>query len=241
MPEQPRNLNNQNKSTNNFPIVISLGLALLMLGLSWRIFTIITIASGVTWFVKRYQEKQKQQKDYLKNIFYQLIQENNGYITALDLAINSQLSGKIVQEFLDQQVKEFGAELEVTQEGGLLYYFPTAVSLVERITDKTLENNNQLISKVSNSEAQLSNISELNYPLEDIDISENSQLQSATKIVSPLTQKELAIRLNVHASTISKRKTKPDFGEWSSQKDPESIAWKYFKEQAQFLPIIPRF
>ncbi|GGA08337.1 hypothetical protein [Okeania sp. KiyG1] len=62
MPEQPRNLNNNNKSTNNFPIVISLGLALLMLGLSWRIFTVITIASGVTWLVKRYQEKQKQQK-----------------------------------------------------------------------------------------------------------------------------------------------------------------------------------
>ncbi|GGA08331.1 hypothetical protein [Okeania sp. KiyG1] len=53
-------------------------------------------------------------------IFYQLIQENNGYITALDLAINSQLSGKIVQEFLDEQAKEFGAELEITQEG--VYY-----------------------------------------------------------------------------------------------------------------------
>ncbi|WP_293089128.1 hypothetical protein [Okeania sp. SIO3B5] len=243
MPEQPRNLNKNNKSTNNFPIVISLGLALLTLGLSWRIFTVITIASGVTWFVKRYQEKQKQQKDYLNIIFYQLIQENNGYITALDLAINSQLSGKIVQEFLDEQAKEFGAELEITQEGGLLYYFPTAVSLVGKTTDKTLENNTQLISKVSNYEAQLPNNSQLNYHLKDIpeDISENSQLQSATEIVSPLTQKELAIRLNVHASTISKRKTKPDFGEWSSQKDPESIAWKYFKEQAQFLPIIPRF
>ncbi|NET41276.1 hypothetical protein [Okeania sp. SIO2B3] len=226
MPEQPRNLNTNNKSTDNFLIVISLGLALLILGLSWRILTIIAIASGVTWFLKHYQEKQKQQKDYLNSIFYQLIQENNGYITALDLAINSQLSGKIAQEFLDEQAKEFGAELEITQEGGLLYYFPTAVSIVGKTTDKTLENNNQLISKVSNYETQLP---------------ENSQLQSATEIASPLTQKELAIRLNVHASTISKRKSKPDFGEWSSQKDPESIAWKYFKEQAQFLPIISRF
>ncbi|NET29139.1 hypothetical protein [Okeania sp. SIO1I7] len=226
MPEQPRNLNTNNKSTDNFLIVISLGLALLILGLSWRILTIIAIVSGVTWFLKHYQKKQKQQKDYLNSIFYQLIQENNGYITALDLAINSQLSGKIAQEFLDEQAKEFGAELEITQEGGLLYYFPTAVSLVGRPTDKILENNNQLISKVSNYETQLP---------------ENSQLQSATEIASPLTQKELAIRLNVHASTISKRKSKPDFGEWSSQKDPESITWKYFKEQAQFLPIISRF
>ncbi|NEQ76269.1 MAG: hypothetical protein F6K23_26445 [Okeania sp. SIO2C9] len=239
MPEQPRNLNTNNKSTDNFPIVISFGLALLMLGLSWRIFTIIAIASGVTWFVKRYQEKQKQQKDYLNSIFYQLIQENNGYITALDLAINSQLSGKIVQEFLDEQAKEFGAELEITQEGSLLYYFPTAVSLVGRPTDKILEHNTQLIPKVSNYETQLPKNSQLNSHLKDFP--ENSQLQSATEIASPLTQKELAIRLNVHASTISKRKTKPDFGEWSSQKDPESIAWKYFQEQAQFLPIIPRF
>ncbi|NES70788.1 MAG: hypothetical protein F6K24_39045, partial [Okeania sp. SIO2D1] len=163
----------------------------------------------------------------------------NGYITALDLAINSQLSGKIVQEFLDEKAKEFGAELEITQEGSLLYYFPTAVSLVGRPTDKILEHNTQLIPKVSNYETQLPKNSQINSHLKDFP--ENSQLQSATEIASPLTQKELAIRLNVHASTISKRKTKPDFGEWSSQKDPESIAWKYFQEQAQFLPIIPRF
>ncbi|MGK7922152.1 MAG: hypothetical protein AB4080_19315 [Trichodesmium sp.] len=215
-----------------------------MLGLSWRLFTIIAIVSGLTWTIKRYQEQQKQQQDYLNVIFYQFIQENQGHITALDLAIKSQLSGKVVQEFLDQRAKEFGAELEITEQGGLLYYFPTAVSLISNqvneelgitanqifkndtlsVSEQIIEKDNQTLGKHSqvNSHLNLEQEDEVNY----------NQIISLS-----LTQKELADRLNVHSSTISKRKTKPDFGQWSSQKDPELISWRYIKEQAIFLPI----
>ncbi|MGD1716530.1 hypothetical protein [Dapis sp. BLCC M172] len=245
MSKTPNNLDIN--STNNFPIVISIGLGLLMLSLSWRLFAIIVIASGLTWTFRRYREQQKHQQDGLNALFYKLIQENQGHITALDLAINSQLSGKVVQEFLDERAKEFGAELEITEQGGLLYYFPTAVSLVagqakeefKLSTDKILGYNNRLgseeiIEKVSNP-WNSPQYSQVNCSLKFEH--KNNKLDGKNQAVSTfLTQKELATRLNVHASTISKRKTKPDFSQWSSQKDPESISWKYLKEQGRFLP-----
>ncbi|NJN61946.1 MAG: hypothetical protein HC795_10795 [Coleofasciculaceae cyanobacterium RL_1_1] len=51
----------------------------------------------------------------------------------------------------------------------------------------------------------------------------------------PLIQAQLARRLGVSSSTIGVRKLKPDFGEWSSQKDPAGLAWRYCEEVRQFF------
>ncbi|MCL2934389.1 MAG: hypothetical protein MGG11_19735 [Trichodesmium sp. MAG_R03] len=247
MSKIPKNFDTSS-TKNKFSNVASLGLGLLMLSLSWRLFIIIAIGTGITTIISYYYKQHKQQQDCLNNLFYQLIEKNQGHITALDLAMKSKLSGKVVQEFLDERGKEFGAELEITEQGGLLYYFPTAMSIVdaqrkqevEMPPDQVLGYNDQLISeeiieKVSNSWAPLQH-SLVNGHLQCN--LENYQFTSTSKAVDLcLTQKELATRLNVHASTISKRKTKPDFSQWSGQKDPESISWKYLKEQGRFLPI----
>ena len=246
MSKIPQNLDTN--PTNNFLIVTTLGLGLLILSFSWRLFAIIVIGTGLTWIISYYHRQHKQQQDCLNGLFYQLIEKNQGHITALDLAMKSQLSGKVVQEFLDERGKEFGAELEITENGGLSYYFPIALSLVdgqrkqevEILTEKILGCNGQLINeeiieKVSNPRIPLPH-SQVNGNLK-FNL-ENHEFKSTSKeIYISLTQKELATRLNVHASTISKRKTKPDFSIWSSQKDPESISWKYVKEQRRFLPI----
>jgi hypothetical protein len=52
-----------------------------------------------------------------------------------------------------------------------------------------------------------------------------------------LIQAELAKRLDVHSSTVGKRKSDPDFSEWSQSRDPEGIAWKYSPENKEFLPL----
>ncbi len=185
MSKTPNNL--ETNPTNNFPIVISLGLGLLILSLSWHLFAIIAIGSGVTWTFRRYQEQQKHQQDSLNALFYKLIQENQGYITALDLAINSQLSGKVVQEFLDERAKEFGAELEITEQGGLLYYFPTAISLVagqakeevEVSRDKILGYNNRLVS-----EAIIEKVSNPGSPPQYSQVDYSIKFEDANKSVS---------------------------------------------------------
>ncbi|MDJ0553553.1 MAG: hypothetical protein QNJ68_03755 [Microcoleaceae cyanobacterium MO_207.B10] len=247
--------------TNNFPIVVPIGLGLLMLGLSWRLFVIITFGSAITWLIRYYYQQQQQQQACLNATFYQLIQENQGHITALDLAISSQLPGKVVQEFLEERSKEFGAELEITDQGGFLYFFPTAVSLIssqkkeaEIYNEKSqqLEDSTQLVSEEiidtfsshSNPQIQQNHphittnkeLSQLNQKK-----LQNNPFHSSPQVISlSLSQKELASRLKVHTSTISKRKTKPDFAQWSSQKDPESISWEYSQELARFSPKIPK-
>ncbi|HIK30712.1 MAG TPA: hypothetical protein IGS17_13385 [Oscillatoriales cyanobacterium M59_W2019_021] len=52
----------------------------------------------------------------------------------------------------------------------------------------------------------------------------------------PLIQAELARRLQVSASTIGKRKLKPDFTDWARSKDPEGMGWRYSQVTKQFYP-----
>lgn len=52
-----------------------------------------------------------------------------------------------------------------------------------------------------------------------------------------LIQAELARRLDVHSSTVAKRRTEPDFAQWSQNRDPDGIAWQYSEKDKVFVPI----
>jgi hypothetical protein len=55
-------------------------------------------------------------------------------------------------------------------------------------------------------------------------------------VLQPLIQAELAKRLDVHSSTVGKRKSDPDFADWSQSRDPEGLAWVYSPETKEFMP-----
>ena len=58
----------------------------------------------------------------------------------------------------------------------------------------------------------------------------------ATQPLGKLTSKQLACRLNIlHTSSITNqaRKSEKEFREWSSSKDPDGIAWIFFKENVK--------
>lgn len=50
-----------------------------------------------------------------------------------------------------------------------------------------------------------------------------------------LIQAELAKRLDLNSSTVGRRKSDPDFAEWSQSKDPEGIAWRYEPDSKLFV------
>ena len=126
-----KNSNNLDRTnTPELPWAISIGFGLLTLGLSWQLFLAITLTSTVGWAVRRFQQEQKQQQELLNSLFYQLIEENQGHITTLDLAMKAKLPANVVQEFLDRQARDFAAHYEITDQGGVIYYFPTALSLL---------------------------------------------------------------------------------------------------------------
>ncbi len=52
-----------------------------------------------------------------------------------------------------------------------------------------------------------------------------------------ISQADLAKRLDVHASTIYKRRSDVSFGEWTRNRDPEGVAWAYSRESKDFYRL----
>ncbi len=72
------------------------------------------------------QEKKaldQQVKERLQSLFYRMIQENNGRITLLGFAMQSQLPASVAKQYLDDQAKLFNANFKISEEGGISYHF----------------------------------------------------------------------------------------------------------------------
>lgn len=93
---------------------------------SWRFLVGIGSCLGIGWTFRLYRLNRLARADKLNSIFYQLIQENQGKITVLDLAMKAQISGNIAQDFLEKRAQEFAADFEIKDGGGILYQFSTA-------------------------------------------------------------------------------------------------------------------
>ncbi|GCL36167.1 hypothetical protein SR1949_12690 [Sphaerospermopsis reniformis] len=65
----------------------------------------------------------QQNHERLQSQFYQILQANNGKITLLSFAMQSQLPAAEAKEYLDQKAKEFNANFQVNEEGGVSYHF----------------------------------------------------------------------------------------------------------------------
>ncbi|MDJ0695047.1 hypothetical protein [Mastigocoleus sp. MO_188.B34] len=74
---------------------------------------------------KRQQRNALNQKinEQLQSTFYRMVLENEGRITVLKFAMHSQLPPATAKEYLDQKAKEFNADFNVNEDGGISYYF----------------------------------------------------------------------------------------------------------------------
>ncbi len=70
----------------------------------------------------RYQS-QRQRQNHLNQIFYHLVQHQQGRVSVLDFAMQAQLSGPEARHYLDQQAQAFSAQFEPTPQGDVLYVF----------------------------------------------------------------------------------------------------------------------
>jgi hypothetical protein len=72
------------------------------------------------------QEKKalkQQNSEQLQAQFYQMLLENQGRVTLLSFAMQSQLPAAEAKQYLDKKAKEFNANFQVTEEGALSYHF----------------------------------------------------------------------------------------------------------------------
>jgi hypothetical protein len=65
----------------------------------------------------------KQIDLHLQSMFYRMIAENQGRITVLGFAMQSQLPAATAREFLDDQAKQFNANFKVSEDGAVSYHF----------------------------------------------------------------------------------------------------------------------
>lgn len=201
-----------------FPIALCLGLIVY----AWRWLIVFGVLSALGGLWKYYEQKQQERQEWLNVIFYQTLQKHQGKITTLDLAIAANITGVEAQEFLQQRAKEFGAEFDITDAGGILYCFTSiTMSQSQSQAENNHSGNNEPWRSLQNTPKQL-------------------PAESSASRLSPVNQSQLAERLGVHSTTISKNKTKRDFISWTRKKDPAGVAWTYSPETKEFFPLISK-
>jgi hypothetical protein len=55
--------------------------------------------------------------------------------------------------------------------------------------------------------------------------------------VVTIIQSELAKRLDVHSSTIYKRRSEPNFTDWTRNRDPDGLAWGYMEDTKEYYRV----
>lgn len=260
-----------NGSAGALVLIIPLAFSFVILYMLWPYLLLI---AGVIVAFKLWQNYQWQK--WCREInpyFNQLIKDNQGYLTPVDLSLKANLTASDAKVFLARKSEEYGTKPKNLPDQGFVYYFPTASalgSILDASEPETAVNSYQLAAKESNKIsvrgiAQLAK-QEQSKAKETATNSSSSSVAQLTRAESPqstatlepetetdsstikqpasidaghsLIQAELAKRLDLNSSTVGRRKSDPDFPEWSQSKDPEGIAWKYEAETKMYVAVV---
>ncbi|MBO1347327.1 MAG: hypothetical protein EBE86_007990 [Hormoscilla sp. GUM202] len=153
--------------------------------------------------------------------------------------MKANISAQAAATYLERRAQEFAAELEVNQQRGILYLFTTARAasaidvkvVAQEPLEKPLPKSTEIRRQLKDNPAVSVNIDRPKDSGEEI----RDKNQEIAKL--PLNQSQLAKRLQVHSSTVSKRKLNANFDEWSCNLDPKGVAWQYSSETKRFYPM----
>lgn len=212
-------------------ILLPIAILIIFLFATWPIILFLLLLSVGLNIWQRYQwEKWSKQVDPL---FYNLIQLNQGAITPLDLAMKANFSAVTAKRYLDTKAQEFGAQCRNYDRQDAVYYFITA-SIIGNILDES-EPVPQLVEVEETADiAPIPSVAAVvSAPLADKEVEEPYPVEAPLGLI----QSELAKRLDVHSSTIYKRRDDPDFSTWTQTRDPEGVAWIYSADTRLFSPL----
>lgn len=187
-------------------LLLAVGVTFTLLRMLLPLLRVMLPIAAGWWLWRRWQRTHQLQQASLDAVFYQLLQEHRGQITVLDFAMTARLSAATAKEYLDARAKDFSAQFEVTERGDVYYLFPTLKS----------------------PQFQSTGCSVLLY--------QQGVTVPTTIVLEPMTQAQLARRLNVSAGVISRKKLSSDLLTWSKVRDPDGVGWAYQAETRRFLP-----
>ncbi|MGH8000199.1 MAG: hypothetical protein ACREPR_12385 [Brasilonema sp.] len=226
-------------------LLLPISFLIIFLVATWRIWLglILLVLVFNIWQLYTWQQWCKK----VNPVFHQLIRENQGRITPMDLAIKGNFSGEKAKRYLDTKASEFAASTVDSEDGSKVYQFMTASTLGSILDSseppKELESQpveQYALSFLAPPQPELKE-PELEEPETESPpplIQEEVQKPLEKQLMfGSLIQSELAKRLNVYSSTVYKRRDDPDFPGWSRSKDPDGIAWKYSRKNKEFFPV----
>ena len=353
-------------ATGLLVLILPIAFLIVLLFKAWPVLLALLLLSITLRVWQQYQWQQWSKR--VNPYFNQLIKENQGCLTALDLSIKANLSGSAARLFLDKKAEEFGAQRREYEGKGTVYYFLTVSSLgslleesepppelededeediatltaalpvselIETLTEKdshfshshgesSIRDRQELpeltIAEESVSPVEVTTTDQVEVeeekpvspvevtttdqveveeekpvppvevtttdqveveeekpappvevttteePVSPVEVTTTDQVEADVEplkppqseltellkekknlhqdappqnqeVYKPLIQAELAKRLDVHSSTVGKRKTDEDFPEWSQSRDPEGIAWEYNPSTKEFVPV----
>jgi hypothetical protein len=277
-----------NGASRALVFILPIAVAVVVLMKAWPVLLLLMVLTLAT---RIWQQYQWQQWCKLVNpLFNELIKENKGCLTPMDLSLKANLTAKSAKVFLEKKAEEYGAQKKSYQDRGTIYYFLTASALgsIFDESEPALESENEEIAtKQNNPPAKASSVSVIASLVElennSTTTTETANIlgeEKAKTVTNPsgqklspdvtttqetketqeesnnpdtsartdesagdsldsnnliLNQGDLAKRLDVHQNTIGKRKSDPDFSQWSQSKDPEGVAWKYSAKTKMFV------
>ena len=114
-------------ATGLLVLILPIAFLLVLLFKAWPVLLVLLVISISlrVWQQYQWQQWSKQVNPY----FNQIIKDNQGCLTALDLSLKANLSGSAARLFLDKKAEEFGAQRREYEGKGTVYYFLTASSL----------------------------------------------------------------------------------------------------------------
>lgn len=94
---------------------------LLRLLLPWLLIGGVAAGGYLLW--QRCQKQHQLHQAFLHSQFYQLLKKQQGRISVLDFAMQTQISGGEAKEYLNAQANAFSASFEPTMQGDIIYVF----------------------------------------------------------------------------------------------------------------------
>ncbi|BAZ86251.1 hypothetical protein [Dolichospermum compactum] len=241
----------ENSGKSFLVLILPISFLIVFLVNTWKVLLVIL---GLLMVFNLWQQSRWEKWcNQVNPLFYELIQENQGKITPMDLAIKGNFSGEAAKSYLDGKAREFGASvLDSENEEYQSYYFINASILGDILDSSELVEKlpAQPVTKIVRSflappppipqEEETQSESKLESESESLPVPTHEEVRKPLEeqlVFGSLIQSELAKRLNVYSSTVYKRRNDPDFAEWCRSRDPDGIAWSYSRRSKEFFPI----
>ncbi len=188
-------------------LIIPLAVLIILVFTAWPLILLVFL---LTLAVKVWQDYRWSKLSTVINPYFnQLLQDNQGCLTPIDLSAKANLTAKLARQFLDKKAEEFGAQKKAVGDQGMAYYFITASTL-----GSIFDESDPSLEKIE--EKQIPAITASRFPLTNLEQSQETK--------SPLIVAEKSENSVPEVPVISSSQPLTNLGKLFEEKEEENTA-----------------